>query len=209
MFRASSLLLLKHKGHSMLDVAKIATLNPSLLKEMSVAEVLELHPLIDAQSLEYHQVQKTKPIRAKPLSLIVIDKSVESKVLLATLEGNQDLKASSFVCWGVDNDVWQQSGDKLHAKYTPISVDANGWTLFHPKPDSPVNACQIEESEELGPCLGFSIENPSWGDQRVIDGKVKYLHYGVAGDYVMQGLNDAKDTYRIAQKFFDNTYEPV
>lgn len=204
----------------MLDIARIATLNTSLLKDMPIEDVLELHPLIDAQQLEYRQVQKTRPIKAKPLSLIIIDKSVESKILLATLEGNQDLKASSFVCWGVDNDVWQQAGDKLHAKYTPVSVDANGWTLFQPKPDSPVNACQIEEKDylsgihdghvvSLGPCLGFSIENPAWGDQRVVEGQIKYLHYGIADDYVMQGLNDAKDTYRIAKKFFDNTYEFV
>jgi hypothetical protein len=190
-------------------LAKLATLNTSLLKEMSVEEVLELHPMIDAQALSYRLAQKTRPIKAKPLKLILIDPSVAAKVLLATLEGHQDLKVNSFICWGIDNDVWQQAGDKLHAKYDPVSVDGEGWTTFNPKPDSPVNASQITEGLglELGPCGGFSIVNPSWGDQRIIDGRVTYLHYGVEGDYVMQGINDRLDTYRIAKKFFDNTYE--
>lgn len=190
----------------MVDIARLATLNVALLKDMSVEEVLELHPLIDAQQLTYRQVQKVKPIKAKPLSTILIDESVAAKVLLATLEGAQDLKAGAFVCWGVDNDVWQQSGEKLHSKYDPVSVDAQGWTTFKPKLEL-CNACQITEDMVLGPCLGFSVENPQWGDQRVVDGRAKYLHYGVAGDYVMQGLNDPLDTYRIAKKFFDNTYE--
>jgi hypothetical protein len=193
----------------MIDLAKLATLNTSMLKEMSVDEVLELHPMIDAQSLVYSTAQKTKSIKAKPLKLILIDESVSSKVLLATLEGNQDLKVNSFICWGIDNDVWQQSGDKLHSKYTPVSVDGEGWTTFEPKPDSPVNACQITEAMGLGPCGGFCVTNPNWGDQRIIDGKVNYLHYGVVGDYVMQGINDPLDTYRIDKKFFNNTYQFV
>lgn len=192
----------------MFDVAKIATLNTGLLKEMSVEDVLSVHPLIDPEQLSFLKVQKTKPIKVKALSSILIDESVASKVLLATLEGNQDLKANSFVCWGVDNDVWQQNAKSINSKYEPVSIDEQGWTLFKPRQNHPVDACQITEDMLVGPHGGFSVINPAWGDQRIIDGKVAYLHYGVVGDYVMRG-STPDDYYRIAKKFFDSTYEFV
>jgi hypothetical protein len=193
----------------MLSVAKIATLNPVVLKELSVEDVLDLHPLIDASQLNFVKVQKTKPIKVKALSTILSDDSLYAKLLLATLEGHQDLKASSFVCWGVDNDVWQCSHKAIHSKYRPVSLDEQGWTLFEPLPNNPVNACQITEDLglQLGECGGFSVTNPKWGDQRVVDGKSIYLHYGVVGDFVMLGLDSDDDYYRIDKKFFKNTYE--
>ena len=191
-----------------LSIAKVATLNPAVLKEMDVEQVLELHPLLDPSQFQFVKVQKTKPIKAKPLATILIDESVMSKMFLATLEGHQSLKSGSFVCWGVDNDVWQCSAKSIHDKYTPVSVDGLGWTLFEPKKDTPVDACLIDERTfEFGPAGGFSVINPTWGDDRVVDGKAVYLHYGVAGDYVMRGLASEDDYYRIARKFFDNTYE--
>jgi hypothetical protein len=194
------------------SMAKVLTLNGAVLKDLSLEEVLEIHPLLDAQLLGYVRALKTKPIRAKPMSCILSDKSVMAQVAMATLEGHQTVKAGSFVCWGIENDLWQQDGKKLHQNYTPKEVDAEGWTLFEPKDDAPRNACQITETVaarlgfSFGPAGGFSILNPSYGDERVMGGKQVWLHYGVVNDWVLQMPNDPKDTYRVARKFFENTY---
>jgi hypothetical protein len=34
-----------------------------------------------------------------------------------------------------------------------------------------------------------------------------YLHYGVKGDWVLQQVEDHADTYRVAEKFFNSTYD--
>lgn len=193
----------------MLELAKFVTMNGELLKDMSLEEVLDVHPLIDAQALSYRKAAKTKSIKVKALSTILSDPGVAEKVLLATLEGSQSLKANSFVCWGVDNDVWQQTEEALHKKYTLDSVDPDGWIHCSPKPENETNACQILDSEhQLGPHGGFSILAP-WGDERVLDGKQVYLQYGIANDYVMQVPSNPTDVYRIALSFFKNTYELV
>lgn len=209
-----------------LDVARIATMNTQLLKELSLEEVLEIHPLVNAQNLPYTLARKTKSIRARPINTILdkSDPSIWEKLLLATLEGQQSLKRDSFICWGVDNDVWQQAGNKLHAKYTPTEVDVDGWITFVPKEgsDAVMLACQITEG--VGPHDGFSLVNPWWGDERILpsqtlcqvgldrlvkdDSAVKvYLHYGVAGDCILMSQTDSLDTYRVARKFFEATYE--
>jgi len=78
------------------DFAPVITLNAKLLKDLPLDAVLEVHPLIDASSLEYQTVQKTKPIKARPINTI-LDKSETSifeKMLLSTLEGAQDLSVT-------------------------------------------------------------------------------------------------------------------
>lgn len=191
-------------------IARLATLNGPLLKDLPLADVLEFHPLLDGASLEYIKVKKVKSLKARPISTLLISESVMSKIVLATLEGHEAIKVNAYVCWGVDNDVWQQTEKNLHAKYTPTHVDADGWIHFDPKPDVPIDAAQVTEaSGNLGPTGGFSIINPSWGDERVMDDKQVFLQYGVVGDYVLRGVSDVKDTYRVAQKFFNNTYSPA
>ena len=232
------------------ELAKIITMNGTLLKELSLEEVFEFHPLFDAQAFPYQKARKVKPIKARPINTI-LDKSkgshsVWEKLLLATLEGHQSLKRDSFVCWGVNNDVWQQRAQKLHEKYTPVETDVDGWTTYVPKEgdEAVMNAFQLTEAsilplgENFGTAGGFSITNPRWGDERVAkvrevpidilssgnifagaeDAKmalaknpegqvVIHLHYGVAGDWVLQSPSDHKDIYRIAKAFFDATYE--
>lgn len=196
------------------NVARLVTMNTELLKELPVEEVLEIHPLIETSQLKWRRVKKAKPIKAKPISTILSDQSVLSKIVLATLEGHEAVKANSYVCWGVDNDLWQQKGAPLHAKYTPVSVDEDGWIHFEPKPDVEVNFAQVGQELALGPYNGFSIINPSWGDERVLDGKQVYLQYGIVNDWIGMGLNkdgsdNPADIYRVARKFFNNTYDFV
>lgn len=214
-----------------ISISKLVTGNPAILKELSVAEVLEIHPLLNAQAFQYGSARKTRPIKARPINTL-LDKSQNSvfeDLLLNTLEGAQSLKRDAFICYGEAGDVWQQGGDKLQKKYTPVSVDADGWMLFEPKTgdDALMNVCQItSENFALGEFGGFSIINPWWGDERVVDRSVLndlgidpvacglvdadqvklYLHFGVDGDFILQNRTDAKDTYRVAEKFFNNTY---
>lgn len=210
-------------------------MNPTLLKELSLDEAIQFHPLLNAQAFSYNLGRKVKPIKARPINTI-LDKadsknSVWEKLLLATLEGQESLRRDSFICWGVNNDVWQQKADKLHSKYTPTEVDADGWVTFVPKEgdDAVMNVHQVTAaSHTLGPCGGFSVINPWWGDERVVPKSVLdaagidpavcglkmegpsvklYLHYGVDGDYVLRNRKDLVDTYRVAKGFYEATYE--
>ncbi len=214
-------------------VAKLATMNTTLLKDLPLEDVLALHPLLNAQAFQYGKARKVRPIKARPINTI-LDKgeqtqSIWEHILLATLEGSQAIKRDSMVCWGVNNDVWQQDTKKLHAKYTPTEVDVDGWVTFVPKPgdDAVMNSFQVTDEFSLGPVGGFCIINPKWGDERLIPAKVfedagidpvacglkpgdqikAYLHYGVQDDWVLQNQKDAADTYRVARGFFDATYE--
>lgn len=195
-------------------LARVATMNGNLLQEMPVEEVLELHPLIDPTKLNFRRAKKTKPIKAKAINTLLSDPTVQAKMLLATLEGNQTLKANSFVCVGVDGDYWQQTVEKILAKYTIESVDPNGWLTCIPKPENETNACQILAGEhELGPHGGFSVIG-QWGEERTLpftDGSNKQVHlqYGVEGDCVMQNVADLNDVYRIDKGMFRSTYEYV
>ena len=198
----------------MLDhVSKLMTMNTTLLKGCSLEEVLQFHPLLDAQTFNYGKARKVKPIKVRPINTI-LDKSEQSqsvwdKILLSTLEGAQPVQRDAMVCWGVNNDVWQQSKKKLDAKYRPTEMDEDGWvTYVHRDTDNAVmNAFQVTEEMPLGDAGGFSVTNPWWGDERVIDGKKTYLHYGIAEDWVLQNQKDLQDVYRVGRPFFDATYE--
>jgi len=185
------------------EYQRLATLNLTLLQTLSLDEVLEIHPLIEVNKLKFKKAKKTKPIKVKPINSILADTSVHSKILMATLEGNQTLKTNSFMCWGVDNDVWQQAEDKLHQKYVLQHIDPDGWIHCVPKADNATNASLIEGKGPLG---GFSVVG-QWGEERQINGKKVYLQYGISGDYVMQSVDDSLDVYRIDKRIFDNTYE--
>lgn len=214
-------------------LAKLVTGTPSLLKDLSVEEVLEVHPLVNAQALSYKDAQKVKPIKARPINTI-LDKTLSSvfeDLLLATLEGQEALRRDGFICYGEAGDVWQQKKDALHKKYDPTEVDEDGWVTFVPKAEAICGAAEVTSEQNLGEFGGFSVINPWWGDERVIStdvlaqygcnpsdwglepsdsGLVKlYLHYGVEGDIVIQNTGNKADTYRVAQSFFRNTYDYV
>lgn len=208
-------------------IARIATLNTDMLKDLDLEDVLAFHPLINAADLRYREVQKTKPIKARPINTILdksdSDCSIFEKMLLSTLEGSQNLKRDGMICWGIDNDVWQQDLKKLRKQYDIVDVDADGWLTCNPKPESPKNGCGVEalpNGVEFGLAGGFAVINPKWGDKRVIPASVLqtagfetdvdctcYLHYAVKGDWILQVPSDTEDMYRVANKFFRSTYD--
>lgn len=170
-------------------------------------------PIIRTDNLTWHKAAKTKPIRAKPLASIMNDLWLvfNGKLQLVTLEGPQPLKQGSFICRGIENEVWQQESKKLHDKYNPTVVDSDGWTVFEPKPGLEVNVCQItvdhfkDGDNQSG---GFGIE-ALWGKEFERNGVKVQMQYGCLGDYVAQVIEDPKDVYIIARKIYDNTYATV
>lgn len=202
-----------------ISIAKLITGNPAFLKELSIAEVLEIHPLLNAQAFQYGSARKTRSIKARPINTILdkTETSIFEDLLLNTLEGAQSLKRGSFICYGEAGDVWQQAGDKLQKKYTPVFVDEDGWITFEPKQgdDALMNVCQItRDNFNLGEFGGFSILNPWWGDERVVDRSVfedaginlslagfsdasqvkVYLHFGVEGGIISYKIGAITET---------------
>jgi hypothetical protein len=160
---------------------------------------------LDCTTLPWQTATKTKPIKAKPLISIMVDRSVLSKFLLDTLEGKEPLGDGAVVCVGVSNDAWQQMPKKLLAKYTVVSIDEDGWMVCEPKPDNAVNCIQVTPGIMSRQGLTeptFSIV-AQWGAQQP-DGTM--LQTGDVGDYVCCSRDDASDVWIVKRKIFDNTY---
>jgi len=218
------------------SIAKTVTGNNELLKDLP----LELHPLANVQGLSYRRVKKTKPIKARPINTILdktdSEQSVFEKMLLSTLEGAQTLGRNVFICWGCDNDVWQQTKQKLTDQYTLTDTDEDGWTTWTPKPEAERNGFQVTEDcgFEFGPAKGWSCPNyntdrkEGWGDRRVVPASVledaginpacigypepqeQYIlnfQFGVVNDWIIQRQEDHNDTYRVGERFFVNTHD--
>src|SRR5512137_2220959 len=86
---------------------------------------------------------KTRPLRAKPLINLLVDRSVTNKFLVDTLEGREPLGDGVVICIGEAGDTWQQMPKKLLAKYDVTSLDNDGWMVCTPKPDNAVNVIEV------------------------------------------------------------------
>jgi hypothetical protein len=167
---------------------------------------LVTHPLLDVGEITaWHRATKTKAIKAKHIQHLFADNSVLSKFMLATLEGQQMLKATSMVCVGAEGDVWQQAQDKLLKKYKVASVDEGGWLVCEPYPDNEVDCYDTMQPfmpvETTGE--GFSIK-AQWGE-RQSDGT--FLQFGQWGDFICRNQTDKTDVWIVRRSFFDSTYE--
>jgi hypothetical protein len=161
-------------------------------------------PIISIADVVIRRATKTKAIKAKSIQHILVDNSVFAKFLLATLEGNQVLKAGSMVCIGADNDVWQQTQKNLFKKYTVTAVDEQGWLYCEQKPENEVNGGIVEK--DLATDGSFGIVG-LWGEEFCRDGKQVFLQYGKAGDVICQNTENPDDQWIVARKMFDATYD--
>ena len=89
---------------------------------------------------------KTRPIKAKPLVSLIVDKSVTSKFLVDTLEGHEPLGDGVVICIGEAGDAWQQMPKKLLQKYSVKGIDKDGWMECEPLPDNAVNCWEVPDS---------------------------------------------------------------
>ena len=148
---------------------------------------------------------KTRPIKAKPLISLLVDRKVASKFLVDTLEGHEPLGDGSIICLGEAGDIWQQTQGKLLQKYVVKSIDADGWMDCEPLPDNAVNCFEvIDLATDAGitPNPTFTIVG-QWG--ATVNGE-KNVQTGVVGDFICQNRTDPTDVWRVARKLFLNTY---
>jgi len=89
---------------------------------------------------------KTRPIKAKPLVSLIVDKSVTSKFLVDTLEGHEPLGDGVVICIGEAGDAWQQMPKKLLQKYSVKGIDKDGWMECEP---SSGQCCELLGSSRL------------------------------------------------------------
>jgi hypothetical protein len=145
---------------------------------------------------------KTMSIKAKPLITLMVDRSVMSKFLVDTLEGQEPLGDGAVICIGQHNDAWQQTPSKLLAKYDVKGIDADGWMLCDPRPDNAVECFEITEDVVGDLKTGYIIGQ--WGGT-LADG-TKNAQSFVIGDYVVRNPLDRFDQWIVRRKIFINTY---
>jgi hypothetical protein len=104
---------------------------------------------------------KTRPIKAKPLVNLMVDRSVVSKFLIDTLEGKEPLGDGVVICLGEAGDAWQQMPKKLLQKYVVKSIDKDGWMDCEPLPDNAVNCVEVTR-EQFARADNFTIIG-QWG----------------------------------------------
>lgn len=162
--------------------------------------------------------KKTKPVKAKPLVSILVDKSVLSKLFVTTLEANEPLGDGAVICVGEVGDIWQQMPKKLLAKYDVAAIDAEGWMVCEPKPDNSINCFEVPSIGEVR-SGGYSKEYPDdraynmgyfcidalWGDAGY-PAFGKNIQWGSKGDFICQNRTDPNDVWVVRRKFFQNTY---
>ena len=150
---------------------------------------------------------KTRPIKAKPLINLLVDRTVASKFLVDTLEGKEPLGDGVVICVGEGGDAWQQMPKKLLGKYSVVAIDNDGWMVCNPLPDNAVNCFEvIDLATDAGTGstqpLPFTIVG-QWG--ATVNGE-KNVQTGVVGDFICQNRTDPTDVWRVARKLFLNTY---
>lgn len=144
---------------------------------------------------------KTRPIKAKPLISLLVDRSVTGKFLVDTLEGKEPLGDGVVICVGEAGDTWQQMPNKLLAKYRVTSIDVDGWMVCEPLPDNAVNVVEIV-AEQCDANGAFYIIG-QWG---ATIGDEKNVQTGNVGDFVCRNRTDHSDIWVVKRKLFLNTY---
>ena len=172
-------------------------------------------PLIDTTQLTWGLASKTKSLKAKHLSSLLVDPRVISRFLVETLEGKEQLNPNSMICIGDASDAWQQSPTKLLAKYDLKDIDSDGWYLFAPKPGNNSNCHEVTDADVIN-CLQIPKlrEKPGQPDFAIIGQygeKTDYglMQYGHLGDFILRDPNNPKDCWIVMRKIFLNTYEQL
>lgn len=143
---------------------------------------------------------KTRPIKAKPLINLLVDRSISSKFLVDTLEGKEPLGDGVVICVGEAGDAWQQMPAKLLKKYVVKGIDKDGWMECEPLPDNAVNC--IEVTGYYTAMGKFSIV----GQYGATVDDVKNVQFGEQGDFICQSQSDPTDVWIVKRKLFLNTY---
>ena len=145
---------------------------------------------------------KTRPIKAKPLISLLVDRTITNKFLVDTLEGREPLGDGSVICVGEAGDTWQQTPKKLLAKYHVASIDKDGWMVCEPLPDNAVDCFEVPYNQTDFADQSFYIIG-QWG---ATVGEEKNVQTGVLGDFICRNQTDHTDVWIVKRKLFLNTY---
>lgn len=145
---------------------------------------------------------KTKSIKAKHISSLVVDNSIMSKLILDTLEGTQPIRSDCMICLGEAGDIWPQLPDKLFKKYTVSDATQDGWLICKPKPDNVVLAGQFSMPAHTNLRVKAQWGSPILGTP--VDGK--FMQTGNNGDYICQSVTDPSDIWIVNRSLFESTY---
>lgn len=156
---------------------------------------------LDASTIsEWSIAKKVKPIRAKPLVSILVDKSVLSKLLVTTLEANEKLGDGVVICVGEAGDIWQQMPKKLLAKYDVTAIDPEGWMVCEPKPDNSIECYEVKAF--INTHSGEHYVKAQWG----ADFRGQTCQAFGEGDFICRNREDHSDVWVVRKKLFNNTY---
>jgi hypothetical protein len=164
---------------------------------------------------DWKVVSNTRPIKAKPLVSLIVDKTVVNKFLVDTLEGKEPLGDGVVICVGEAGDTWQQMPKKLLQKYSVIAIDNDGWMVCEPLPDNAVDVMEVT-SEFLLRDDNAAISRPwicetnnefwikgVWGESIMGETNVQM---GNVGDFICRNRTDHSDVWIVRRKLFLNTY---
>lgn len=161
--------------------------------------------ILDTQKIHaWQRARKVKPLRAKPMSAVFADGAMIGKFLVDTLEGAEPASLSAMFCVGEAGDAWQQTPEKLLAKYDISGIDASGWMVCVPKPENSVECFELTETvlrAMEGKREGYIVGQ--WG--QTVDG-VKNLQAFSIGDFIARNPADWSDQWVVRRKIWLNTY---
>ena len=153
---------------------------------------------------------KTRPVKAKPLVSLMVDRTVTSKFLVNTLEGHEPLGDGVVICVGEAGDAWQQTPKKLLQKYAVKGIDRDGWMDCEPLPDNAVDVVEVD-SDFLQALTG-NLPSPMNSNFSIIGqwgatvGEEKNVQTGTVGDFICRNQTDLTDVWIVRRKLFLNTY---
>lgn len=167
--------------------------------------------ILDTQKIHAWQTaRKVKTLRAKPMSAMFAEATMTGKFLIDTLEGAEPVSLSSMFCVGEAGDAWQQTPEKLLAKYDIVGIDASGWMTCAPKPENSVEFLEVTQA-----LLGMDASDPDrkggfivgqWG--QTIDGRKNLQAFSV-GDFIARNPADRSDQWVVRRKIWLNTYQEM
>lgn len=153
--------------------------------------------IFDTSTVTWRIAKKTRPLRAKPMVTLLVDRSVVTKFLVDTLEAHEPVSADSMLCIGESNDAWQQTAKKLLAKYTVTEIDSDGWMVCVPKPENSVEFYEVPAGSPPGYIVGH------WGS--TIEGLANLQSF-VAGDFIARNREDVTDQWVVRRRIWTNSY---
>lgn len=168
-------------------------------------ELNETTPPLSADEITtWNVAKKTKPVRAKPIVNLLVDRTVLNKFLVDTLEAREPISESNVICIGESGDAWQQEPKKLLKKYQVTAIDKDGWMVCEPYPDNSVECFQW--TSHINTHSGEHYLKAMWGENFESYGPCQRF---AEGDWILRNREDHNDVWVVRKKLFDNSYNII